>query len=1622
MTSDVAVGDLSFVDVASFLRSYQPGRTGLDSNHNVLEQFLLINISAIVCISSFQGNQDAMQNLKPLKSIELRGFTCQTIAESSCSQAISLVKLTGLDYKELLRVFTQAKSKISPRLTSVQLAHRAFQERNAVLDILLSLLNDKELATSQEKVMDTIIKKKSEICTDMIRLLREITLDLSAEPEDVSSDLSEREVAEILQLKKCQNLIYLTNILRALTMLVLNVSVPIDVVHLWFDFLNETRLSLHTMCSGNTSIPKLISAKIESLITLVTLLMLGLDSTTLSIDLDAPYYQDVECFKKINLVLKKDFISPVVLYMWSFILFFKSCAFEENPDREVQFIQKVFADESIHDVMTIFAARAESGDVFGSIKKLSVALSAESLYSAIISAYVSLSINFIPLNSHSSDMIKDVLLKAPKEFIESFLSDGEFEKKLTVLKAKLPLIDEALLPLINLTTVHPQFANFEWKSLSTYAVKSKLAAFNYDISDGGEAADLIVLKEETYVKPPLEFDKNVYLPLPEDTKGKILPVAPSSDEEVIVFIYEYSGWALLGRVLQNICELYVRNDRKLKTHTRDIMISIIELTTQIVSPATPFERSMEIIEYLSASVTEGDIVSVILRILDHSLHKRNYEVASICSEFLFSLFPNYPHFVWSHIARSDLLDRYGKTGLASTILGSVELATGKYDFTLSLVKLADEMASESISLESGFSSRTKKDILEKLTNYLIDIFESYQYWKYANVLQRFEMGYYLTSFFTKVLYAVYGLDPGSSPSEKVTKTLSVCGTTIMDAFLGSRAPGVRPAKALLNILLSFENSQIALVGDGAFGYVCSRLVKQSFELASLLISLRGLLKMAPSSLEKMMYASSPKLVDIYNLHPSLKRHVVRLFHSLVKVPWSENYLFLLSFLGEEHAEILLNSISSDLDSPLSNHKLSKDLYIFFGALMESKQDGLSILFLTGSIATNETQSQQEETIGKTSVLSILKKNALNLNALPDDVACCLLDSIAYAFNTWANAKDCDADAELISVLLHKVKAFAAKEVRSVNDMNAELVRYRLISRIVEIFALYLFTSSEIDSQISSLLNRQDLAQFIRPFFQLNGYDKPLHDSLSKRFEEKWPKLKLSRFAVTPLYNTGIFSQDSIFAISLMDQIFGDDEKWMGSETTDGYRDEIIVASSNLKYVTHKIAAAKAWGALLTTFVKKNSQPLQASFLDLAACFLQINLDMGIEVPLFAGVYCERLQLVFYILYSFQKKAEPVGEKILFQLLELLAAVFKTDEVGFVSNIGHSARKNFYRPVLRSILLVLSFVTTGTHFIEMESDTLLELFELSFSKGVYLILSEILSDISTSTSSGRQVTIYNMEERVQDLFLMLSIFTTIKALRPPNRFNLIMASSLREVGTLKVILNLYSSSHLFKFNGESVFGPLTLTFISELCTVSHIAESFIASGLFAVILESPLSVAIQQGGIQPERQTNLHSVWTNGILSVILLLLSQFGGKIMPECCLFASYFSQQIRSAIYRWSDSKPAVSSALIRETSQLILFQRIMRTLDYQQFLTKSPARYEIGDQQEEVELIVGLDTAHERKALKNTLNRLLTHPKYLNSRIVPTSLEEQHLLENETTRLEFVKTICKHIKELQECLSEA
>lgn len=1608
---------LSFTSVYNFLSSYQQDSNDTVNTFKLIAEFLQGNEQLLTDVSAF--TKIGSINPKATQQLSLRG-TVYKVSTKNCEDASSLSASLRVNYEEALRVLSQTDARITSGENKKDLyAQQILQERNAVLDTALLLINNTQLPEIGDYYLKLFVTQRSNICAKLMELLSQFSQQIkevgaTAEPENPG----------LSKLKLSQDLAYIANVLRLLSILFLNSQLPTALVVSWFTLLKDTNYFLGVV--DDFEIPGEVAQKLEALTTVNTLLVLGLDTSFSTINIEAPFFKDIESFKFINEVLTSQPNNSVILYYWSFVLYMKSYLFEEFPEENVEFVKSVFGSTSISSLVAFSTSKAEQLGVFKALENISLVLSPEKLYSVILTSFTTLSLNFISITTETTSSIKKVLLNTPREFIEKFLTNDEFEKKLVILRAKLPLLDEALLPMLNLTSTHPEFAHFEWKDLNTYTERMKLGDIDYDLAEDesiqSEGTDLIVLKKEILVKPPMESDKTVLLPMPKDTRAKIIPLT-SNDEDAIVFLYSYNGWSLLGRMLQNICDNYLdTNDEPVKLKRREILIAIIDLITQVVGKDTPIERSTEILQHLSGYVSDDDIVSVIFKIFEQALQFRDFPVLCSGLKLLVALIPNFSHFVWSYLARSGLIARNGKGGLAATILGTTELTNGKYDFTIILIELVNQLVTESVTLETDFPDRMKKDILGRFTSHLLNVYESYQYWKYTSLFQRFKIGSSLTSLFTNILYSVYGIDPTSPPTEKITKVLAGSANSIVSAFLASQSSDIRAVNSLLSVLTSLKSDETVTLTTEAFGNMYMELVTKTFELANLIISVRALLKMPPSTLEKHVYAKSPDLVDVYVSYHHLRNQVIKLLTYLVRAPWSNELPSLLAHLGQTHSRLLLDMIASDLESPLCDHRLMKNLYSFFSSIMEGKQDGLSILFLTGKVATCGDQSREEKEESSKSILAILKNNALRLDDLSESVGSHLLDAIAFAFNTWTSARNYDADKELISALVKKLQNFKPK-VLSKESTTEEIVslsnEYKLISRIAEICALYLFTSLNTNSPIFELLNRSNLASAINPLFQIDGYNNELHRGLQVEFEGKWPKLKLSKFTLSPLFRSSTSFQTSLYDITLMDQFFGADEQWIGTTDNLGFRDKVIEASINLQFVTYQVSAAKSWGALLTSFVKKTPVPLGDTFIDVISHFLKINLERGIGAPLFADVYLERIELTFYVLYSFLMTAKTIPEDKLVKILIQLMDMMKAKEINFLENVPHSKKSNYFRPLMRSVLIVLSLVKSGTHFIELVSDQLLEFFELTFSRGVNLVLSEILSEINTSSSNAKTGTLVNIADRVQDLLLLLSLFTKIKQMKPPSSFSMVLASSLNEVGTLKAILNLYSSSHLFKLNEEPILADITLTYISELSSVDYVAEKLVTNGLFSVLLESPISVAIQSGNLKPEFHPRIHSIWSNGLLSIILQLISQFGSKILPECCLFVTYFSRQLSSTIFGWSDSSLAVSNAVVQETSQIILLQKMLGALDYQQFLTNSNVKTKVINDTEVVELVPGLDTNAERRELSAVFNHLLTHPKFLNSRIVPTTLEEQRLLEDDEMRVAFVKKITNEIRQLQELL---
>ncbi|CCH59152.1 hypothetical protein TBLA_0B03110 [Henningerozyma blattae CBS 6284] len=1607
---------LSFCDIENHLNSYDDQQNDNKLIFSEILSCLNENKQLLLNPSIFNDYNHSKSTTTNPKTLNLRGST-YTIAEDDFQTALMLNKYSNLSLNESLRVLSLRSVKI--RDTKIlSLASYIYNERNSVWNSILLLLTETSYPLIEKQYVEYFDSVNLEFTKNIVKYLQELMNNYLGVEYTTSERVTRKDFEKLKALRKSNDLITITLLLKLLTILYLRSNLPIEQTLDWVTFLESLKLFYNTLYMENNKFDAKVISTIKSLVSINGLIVLGLDTTTFSIKPDIPYFTDSSSFKQLQMLLVNS-DDPLLLYMWSFILFTKSCLLEETPETEFQFIKDVFDDIPISNLTTQFATKAESLNIFQTLRNVTKAITSNSVYSTILCSYLSLALNFIPINIEMSEIIRDVLLRTPIEFVEKFLISPSFDKKVKILTGKLPLVTEALIPLINISSVHPEFADFQWNSINTYMVELKLGELNYDLVDDDNtsmSSDYIVLKTELLVTPPFETDENCKLPLPAGTKGKIIPIVNSTEDDVIIFSFQYNGWSMIGRILQNICVSYVEKNTDLSELEEKILCSIVQLISTIGSSYISKEKYEDIVEQLSSFVSQNDIFTIFFRIFEHSLQKRKYSLLTIFMHSLPILFTHSPSIIWSYLTSSELLDRHGKNGMVTSILGSLEIPTGDYEFTIVLSKLADKLVQNSLMLNSDYSVRAKQDVIYKLTLHLLHVYESYQFWIYSDRQQRYDLGYYLTSFFSQMVHHVYGIDSESKLKDKFTSVISEASERIVETFLNAQSPDVQAARTLSTVILSSNSDLNSAANYQSLSQTFKKVIYLSYKFSNLLIAVRGSLHYPPSTFEKILFIKSPELVELYNKNSALKANVIQLFDSLVGIPWTDNYPFLLSYLGKDHSKLFLNAISLDLKSKITSHRLLKNIYSFFSTLMGSKQDGLAILFLTGSIAE---EKEKKEKIGD-SILDILKQNALKLDVLPDSLGCALLDAIAYSLNTWTKTKNSNIDSQFIDVLLKKLKKFQSdtdKRYESIEDTLVLSKKYELTSKIVEIFALYLFSSHDNIPNLLQFFEQPALVSYIKHAFTINDYDNKLQENISSEFQGIWPHLRLSMFSVAPLLRKIIDNEHTTFDLEFMDRLLANDPRWKGTNTV-GFREKVLKATSNFQCTLHQISTAKAWGALLTSYIKKSPKKLNISFLTIASCLLQCNIDMLDRSAIMTQVYCERLELCFFILYVIHNDGTMIPEGELIAIFSQLIIILKSNSSLYLSNIADSNNNNSYRPIFRSMLIILKMANASKTFLENASDDLLEFFELSFCKGTHLIFSAILSDINVLNSDGESGTIFNMAERFQDLFTLLSIFTHINKFKPTNDFSIVLASSLNEVGTLKVILNMYSSAHLFKLNNDIILGPLILSFITELCTMKPIAEKFITNGLFAVLLESPLSIMIQQGNIKPELYPSLHNIWRNGLLPICLILLSEFGSQMLSDCCLFVSYFSKQIKSTISIWSDSNLRISNPLIVETSQLILLQKIFESLDYKNFLSKASAGH--SSKETNIELITGLDSSFDRKLLNSELNRLLIHPKYLNSRIIASNLEEQYSLDDESLRVGFVKDVIQKIKALQESLN--
>ncbi|CDK29128.1 unnamed protein product [Kuraishia capsulata CBS 1993] len=1526
----------------------------------------------------------------------------------------------NVDEQEVVRVIIQTSERVPEELgessdSGTQLfkdrddlekttfyASKLLRERRFVLQIMSLLLreSDSEEMSNFLEISESIASGASQIVSglvDELETLMGFIKNLDSSSSSLSRATFQENVNTIIDLAKLLATLIVGSDNR--------VGLSSQNIVKWFKLMDRTDYG----SSLSKRIPGATLTTCQALFTIISLLFIDLDYNYGSLEDDATYMNKPQIITEITHCLDSSPTNPIVLYAWAIVMHRKWAVIQEYPDHELSLSFRQAVKPDFLTISNTCAAKAAELDVFSALLKCHSTLEFDYFYPSIIASFVISMVPYARLSDGMASAVLKIMGDAPDSVIERFFAEQSTENALIVARAKVPL---SLTRFLQLIGINASLAMEELCTLRSYMEVFQEDEFYYKYKTDEVTPGLIRLTQDIDVYPPFEELHDLSLLLKDGTRGQLIPSQDKS-KSVVTFLYEYNGWSLMGRILQNISRHYNKDDKEKLETISSILAAMTRVTNELDE-----QTSSEVYGYMSAFIDETDVIEVIFRVFDQALASRNMETMVSCVTFFSALALRHPNRIWPYLSLSLFLGGKLNGGLATTLLGSVEMAEGDFSLTLAFIDLTKALIKDCFTLKNDVAERLKSDVLAKAVTHLIHVFEGFSFWRYNEGHQKMEIGTGIIQIFREILLSMYGVDENSSLDSKVTRLFVPSAKKIVETFLVSDLKDVRSTKSLFLMIQNLAAFPSQYQTSDKTGYWYDKWVSSVFDFAVLLVDIRPVVQsMQPSTFELSLFIELPRLVEIYCQYNSLRSRVIALMTSLVSGSWPEEPPSLLAHLGQEHANVLLRSMAYDLNNAFEDYPLRIALYDFFSAVMQGNQEGLSIVLITGKDIKDWLLEERQKAPKDTpryslSLLSIFKKSVSQIGKLPDYVALHLVEAIALAFNSWAAVREGGDDTPFLKQLIDELKARSAKSSKALNensDYISKCYELRLVSKIAEILSLYLFVSQESSSRklIADLIHSKEFINIAKEQFKIDGYRSSLHANLENNFEKKYSGLSLKQFTKASFLVRSKFAESATYALPLMDQLFDTDAYWAN------YREEIVLASVNLQYVSAQITSAKAYGALLTSYCNTNDTLVDQTFIDLVTHLLKLNSEQDLPIEMFKGLYKERMELAFLMSFAFSKSLKSGSDDTTaFALINAVSLILFSTELGMTDYWG-KYEVAYYTPLLRILLIGLNLLDPNTKLFVEHSGKFIDIFSIVVSRSAKTVFYSVLNEAVNSTSAKDLSGSTTVTSEIADLSLTFSILKAYLRLNLPSSMSSAISNSLSSNGTLKAGLSLYSCSHLIKVDNEEIFADLTLMFIYELVSVRPIAEQLIRQGLLSVLTESPISVRIRNGGISPTTSPRLHHVWSNGLLSVILTLLCTFKERLLPEALFFVSSFSNQITSTMQNWKSDSIVISTPVIQETAQIILLHKLLNSMNADEVFKTQYAQ-----PQRSFQSIFELDTKDQKNDFVGVMNYLISHPKFLSIRFFPTSPEEQRLL-NSDGKAVLIERLIQEFRGLKESI---
>lgn len=406
--------------------------------------------------------------------------------------------------------------------------------------------------------------------------------------------------------------------------------------------------------------------------------------------------------------------------------------------------------------------------------------------------------------------------------------------------------------------------------------------------------DSVEMANDTTVFPARASDNRGGVTLPKGSTGTLVN-SNTAYGSLVMWNIEYNGWAMIGRVIENAILSKVWDSTAISSF-------YLVIATLRVLPKNKLDSYLAM---LSAALERGDFLQMISLHLESLLgfDYANVDTVGLMLKFYTALAKLWPEKVWEILKVSNLLESHGRGGYIFDVVGAVEVFRKDYSFTLVIIDMVKVIA------------KNPKDerVMCQLTGFLLDVFESFVYWTYANIDQRKQILEGIMTVFTLII----------KNSKGESRNL------VLNELLNENKQ--RTVKPLFTVLETEDEKAIG----------------STLDFCTLLVNSRSENCRSYSQLEKDVYSSSPKLVTLYGSSPNLQISVIRLFEALVGAK-GQTQPSLLAYLGIQKSEELLKNLNGTMDNDLVSDETVISVCSFFTAVKASKQQGLLVLLMNGN--------------------------------------------------------------------------------------------------------------------------------------------------------------------------------------------------------------------------------------------------------------------------------------------------------------------------------------------------------------------------------------------------------------------------------------------------------------------------------------------------------------------------------------------------------------------------------------------------------------------------------------------------------------------------------------------------